>query len=77
MSKSTHVLWNNESLHDILPSTSKFVEDKSWIMSYDHHAVNFTDMFIKAGTKLMALAGPGEPEVQLKTSESGIVRKYR
>ncbi len=75
--KTARICWGEESGEDFASSSSKFVEDKTWIMNYDHQAINFTDLYIKAGSKLMALTGLGDSDVKLRTSESGIVRKYR
>ena len=75
--KCARIHWGDESVDDLSSSPSKFVEDKTWIMNYEHQAVNFTDLYIKAGSKLMALTGVGDSDLKLRTSESGIVRKYR
>jgi len=69
--------WGSDAVTGGMPSPSKFVEDKTWIMSYEHRAANFTDLYVKSGSKLMALAGMGESELNLRTSESALVRKYR
>jgi hypothetical protein len=46
-------------------------------MHYEHQALNFTDVTVKAGNKAMALTGLGDEDLKLRTSESLLVRKYR
>lgn len=76
--KSARIIWGNEESGILLPtSPSKFVKDKTWILHYEHQALNFTDVTFKAGNKAMALAGLGEEDQKLRTSESLLVRKYR
>lgn len=75
--KGALIHWGADSGDDFMNPTSKFVEDKTWILNYEHQAVNFTDLCIKAGSKIMALAGLGDSDLKLRTSEAGLVRKYR
>ncbi len=75
--RGPRIFWCSEDSNDLQLSPSKFVEDKSWIMTYDHFSRNFTDLYIKAGSKLMALAGMGDSDSKLRTPESSLVKKYR
>lgn len=76
--RSARIIWGNEESGILLPtSPSKFVRDKTWIMHYEHQALNFTDVTVKAGNKAMALTGLGDEDLKLRTSESLLVRKYR
>lgn len=75
---SARIIWGNEQSGILLPtSPSKFVRDKTWIMHYEHQALNFTDVTVKAGNKAMALTGLSDEDLKLRTSESLLVRKYR
>ena len=71
------ILWNEELSEFCALSPSKFVQDTTWILNYEHRAFNDTQLFIKAGSKTMALSGIGDSELQLRTSESGLIKKYR
>ena len=79
--QGARVYWGSETRPDG-SSPSKFVQDKTWGMTFQHFSQVDTDFSIKAGSKKMLLTSAptmstSDPSKVIKISESWLHRKYR